>query len=203
MSNNLTERATVNKNIFIKILRDNVRRPGMEKMISWLSEETDFFEAPASTKFHGAEEGGLCAHSISVYYLLESYYKFRENDLNFHMVDNESIAIAALLHDVCKIGCYHKGTKNVKDSQGKWYKEEIYTFNDPMPFGHGEKSVWEIFKFIRLSDEEAFAIRYHMGAFQAEDVKNLSKVYSKYPLAFALSVADMESTYYLEDRKEG
>lgn len=197
---NLSDRAKANKDYFIRLLRENVKREGIEVLISWLSEETDFFEAPASTRFHGAEEGGLCQHSLNVYYALSTLYPIRAQIYGWCELERESLVIAALLHDICKTDVYRKEKRRVKDSKGVWGDKTVYTFDDPLPFGHGEKSVWLASKFIRLTDDEAFAIRYHMGAFRSEDIRNLSNVYETYPLAFALSVADMEATYYMETR---
>ena len=106
--------------------------------------------------------------------------------------------MAALLHDLCKIGCYRPGTRNVKGSDGKWKSVPTYQFDDPMPYGHGEKSVYIVNGYLRLTREEAFAIRYHMGFSGDEDKRNVGKAFQMYPLAFALSTADCEATYFLE-----
>ena len=110
----------------------------------------------------------------------------------------ESVAIVALLHDLCKIGCYRPGFRNVKDERGVWQKVATYNFEDDFPFGHGEKSVWMIMKYMKLSDHEAFAIRYHMGFSGEEDARTVGQALAKFPLAFALTVADSEATYFLE-----
>ena len=111
----------------------------------------------------------------------------------------ESIAIVALCHDLCKVGCYKKGFRNVKDdATGKWEKVPTYTFDDPLPYGHGEKSVYITNGFIRLTREEAMAIRWHMGFSGPEDNRMVGQALQKYPLAFALATADMEASYFLE-----
>ena len=110
----------------------------------------------------------------------------------------QTIAIVALLHDLCKIGCYEKSFRNVKGVDGKWTQVPSYSFNDPMPYGHGEKSVYVANGFLRLTREEAFAIRYHMGFSGNEDNRQVGQAFQMYPLAFCLSVADMEATYFLE-----
>jgi hypothetical protein len=118
-------------------------------------------------------------------------YKFSYTD--------ESIAIVSLLHDLCKIGVYKRGYRNVKDESGKWVKVETYEYDDQLPYGHGEKSVYIITGFMRLTREEAFAIRYHMGySSETDDVRNVSKSFEMFPLAFAISVADSEATYFIE-----
>ena len=108
----------------------------------------------------------------------------------------ESIALVALLHDVCKIGCYKPSTRNVKGEGGKWTQVPTFTYEDPLPYGHGEKSVYVINGFVRLTREEAMAIRWHMGFSGTEDSRLVGRAFAKYPLAFALSVADMEATYF-------
>ena len=112
---------------------------------------------------------------------------------------DESIAIVALLHDLCKIGCYKKGTRNVKDESGKWQTVPTYTFDDPLPYGHGEKSVYIANGYIRLNREEAMAIRWHMGFSGPEDNRTVGQALQRYPLAFALATADMEASYFLEN----
>jgi hypothetical protein len=110
----------------------------------------------------------------------------------------ESIAVVALLHDLCKINCYKPGTRNVKDETGKWVAVPCYDYEDALPYGHGEKSVYIVTGFMRLSREEAFAIRYHMGFSGIEDKRNIGDALERFPLAFALNVADMEATYFME-----
>ena len=111
----------------------------------------------------------------------------------------ESAAIAALLHDVCKIGCYKAGTRNVKnETTGQWEKVPTFYYEDKLPYGHGEKSVYIISGFMRLTREEAMAIRWHMGFSGPEDERTVGQALQQDPLAFALSVADMEATYFLE-----
>ena len=112
--------------------------------------------------------------------------------------DSESVAIVALLHDLCKIGCYKPGKRNVKGPDGKWSEVPTFNFEDPLPYGHGEKSVYIVNGFIRLSREEAMAIRWHMGFSGPEDDRTVGQALAQYPLGFALATADMEATYFLE-----
>ena len=114
----------------------------------------------------------------------------------------ESVALVALLHDVCKIGCYRPSTRNVKGEDGKWIQVPAFTYDDPLPYGHGEKSVYVVNGFLRLTREEAMAIRWHMGFSGTEDNRLVGRAFVKYPLAFALSVADMEATYFLEEESK-
>ncbi len=185
---------------FIKIYTENIKRDGADKLLEYLmSTQSDFFIAPASTRFHGSYEGGLLEHSVNVYYCLKDYLE-RERVKEMYNLEysDESIAIVALLHDLCKVNCYVKGTRNVKDKSGVWQQVPTFEYSDDMPYGHGEKSVYIISGFMKLSREEAFAIRYHMGFSGTEPQSNVGSAFEKYPLAFALSTADMEATYFLE-----
>ncbi len=185
---------------FIKIFTENIQREGADKLLEYLTgPQSDFFVAPASTRFHGSYEGGLLEHSINVYYCLKDYLSRErvKSEYNLSYTD-ESIAIVSLLHDLCKVNCYVKGTRNVKDKAGVWQQVPTFEYSDDMPYGHGEKSVYIISGFMKLTREEAFAIRYHMGFSGSEPQSNVGSAFEKYPLAFALSTADMEATYFLE-----
>ncbi len=184
---------------FIEIFKDKIHRDGAAALLDYLENKSDFFTAPASARFHGAYAGGLCDHSLNVYHCLVDYLsRPRVQELYGLEYSDESVAIVALLHDVCKIGCYQSGVRNVKGPDGKWTQVPTYNFHDPMPYGHGEKSVYVVNGFLRLTREEAFAIRYHMGFSGSEDARQVGSAFQMYPLAFCLSVADMEATYFLE-----
>lgn len=191
-----------NKNEFIEIYKENITRPGSDKLLNYLiSEQSDFFTAPCSTRFHGSYAGGLVQHSINVYNCLKDYLsRQRTKDVYGMEYTNESIALTALLHDVCKMNFYSVDYRNAKNEQGVWEKVPYYTLNDQLPYGHGEKSVYIVSGFMRLTREEAFAIRYHMGFSGIEDRNSIGKAFEMFPLAFALSVADMEATYFLESK---
>lgn len=190
------------KERFIEIYKQHIKREGADKFLEYLeSKSCDFFTAPASTRFHGSHEGGLVEHSLNVYDCLHHYLeRERVKDVYGLSYTEESIAIAALLHDVCKINFYKAGTRNVKDENGVWQKVPTYEIDDKLPYGHGEKSVYILSGYMRLTREEAFAIRYHMGFAGDEDARNVGKAFEMFPLAFALSVADMEATYFLEGK---
>lgn len=182
------------KERFFELFQKNVTREGSDRLLAWL-ETTDFFTAPASTKYHCACENGLVMHSINVYEVLREKY-FEEGD------SEESFALCALLHDVCKSQFYKISTRNVKnDETGAWEKKPFYTVEDMYPYGHGEKSVYLIERFVRLKPVEAIAIRWHMGGFD-ESVRGgsfaLSNAYDKYPFAVKLHLADLEATYLHE-----
>ena len=194
------------KEEFIEIFTSCITRDGADKLLDFLEHKCDFFTAPASARYHGAYEGGLCDHSLNVYHCLVDYLqRERVQELYGLEYSDESIAIVALLHDLCKIGCYKKGTRNVKDESGKWQTVPSYTFDDPLPYGHGEKSVYIANGYIRLTREEAMAIRWHMGGFD-ESVKGgsfaLAHAFEKYPLAVKLHLSDLEATYLHENRSE-
>mgnify|MGYP002512094297 CR=1 FL=1 len=194
-------KAMTNKERFIEIFRSKIKREGAEKLLDYIcSSGSDFFTAPASTRFHGAYEGGLLEHSLNVYECLCDFVKrprFREK-YGFTFSE-ESLAIAALLHDLCKTNFYKTEMRNVKKN-GVWESVPYYTIEDNLPYGHGEKSVYIISGFMKLTREEAFAIRYHMGFAEDENKRNVGKSFELYPLGFALHMADMEATYFLEGK---
>ena len=173
----------------------SIERQGASEFLKWL-ERTDFFTAPASTRFHGNCQGGLVEHSVNVFERL--------NKMVNQIYSTETIAICSLLHDVCKANFYTIETRNVKDKKTQqWSSVPYYTVKDQFPYGHGEKSVYLISKYIALTDEEAIAIRHHMGGFD-EAVKGggyaLNTAYEKYPLALMLHTADLQATY-LDEKK--
>lgn len=183
------------KEEFINIYQKEIKREGSLELLEWLN-QTDFFTAPASTKFHCACEGGLTQHSVSVYNLLIKKH-FDESEDNL-----ESFAICALLHDLCKAQFYKVSSRNVKNEKtGSWEQQPFYMVEDSFPYGHGEKSVFLIERFMRLKTSEAMAIRWHMGGFD-EAAKGgafaISLAFEKYPLAVKLHVSDLESTYICE-----
>lgn len=187
------------KDEFIKIYNDNITREGADKLLEYMLEHSDFFTAPASTRFHGAHECGLLEHSLNVYHCLKDYLARERTKSVYNMnYTNESIALCSLLHDLCKMNFYKVDYRNAKNDAGVWEKVPYYTIDDTLPYGHGEKSVYIISGFMRLTREEAFAIRYHMGFSGTEDKNNIGRAFEMFPLALALSVADMEASFYLE-----
>ncbi len=189
-----------NKEEFIEIYQQHIKREGADKLLEYLqSPSSDFFTAPASTRFHGSYAGGLVEHSLNVYHCLKDYMERpRVQELYGLEASDETIAIVSLLHDLCKVNCYKEGRRNVKTPDGRWESVPTYEYDDQLPYGHGEKSVYIITGFMRLTREEAFAIRYHMGFSEDESKRNVGKAFEMYPLGFALHTADMEATYFLE-----
>ncbi|MBB5183295.1 HD domain-containing protein [Catenisphaera adipataccumulans] len=189
-----------NQERFNEIFQDKIKRPGSEELLAFLNgPHSDFFTAPASTRFHGNYEGGLVEHSLHVYECLTDYLaRERVKQIYDMHYSEDTIATVALLHDICKINCYTVGKRNRKIN-GSWQEVPFYQFNDEMPYGHGEKSVYMITPFMKLSREEAFAIRYHMGFSNDDPKNNVGYAFEHFPLAFALSTADMEATYFLDE----
>lgn len=196
-----------NKQKVLALLKQ-VKRDGMDKFIDWLN-TTDFFTAPASTKFHSNCEGGLCAHSLNVYNRFLKLLKCEYGEDYLSYCPEDSIILMGLMHDLCKVGTFIKETRNVKkyvetgtkqDSKGffDWTEKEMYSVEDSLPYGHGEKSVYILSGFVRLTRLEAMAINWHMGGFDYR-VKGgsyvLSDVYYSYPVALLLHLADMQASY--------
>lgn len=190
------------KECIIGLLK-SVDREGIDKLIDYLC-KSDFFDAPASTRYHGAEEGGLARHSLNVYYRLFSLVAAEHQNHGLYTdkqipAMNESIILVALLHDLCKTGFYKISSRNVKNEEtGKWEKKPYYTIDDTLPMGHGEKSLYVISGFIKLKREEAMAIRWHMGfsdsTFKGGD-STVGNAFNKYPLAVLTHLADLQATY--------
>lgn len=192
------EQIEKNKQEFLQIAKENIKREGIEKLLDWL-ETTDFYTCPASTKFHSAEAGGLCFHSLNVYKRL---LKLMTDEFGEENINKETIAIVALFHDICKC-CYYKTEyRNVKEN-GEWVQKPFYAVDDQLPYGHGEKSVYMVNGYLRLTREEALAINWHMGGFDAR-VKggdmSLANVFYKYPICSLTHIADIMATYLDETR---
>ena len=183
------------KQKFIEYYQANIRREVADRLLEWL-QTTDFFTAPASTRYHCACPAGLVMHSINVYEVMMEKHFDPETD------SAESFALCALLHDVCKAQFYKVSSRNVKNERtGQWEKVPYYVIEDAFPYGHGEKSVFLIERFVRLKPAEATAIRWHMGGF--DDAArggnfSISVAYDKYPIAVKLHLADLEATYLRE-----
>lgn len=204
-----------------KELMSKVTREGVDDLMDYIS-KTDFYSAPASTRFHMSCEGGLLQHSLNVHDCMQLK---RNNPLwtpFFENVPEESITIMSLLHDLCKVNTYVKGTKNVKsydpeeikaakgtkiyrDDLGDfiWKTVQAYEWHDSMPLGHGDKSVMLIQQFMKLKAHEVFAIRWHMGFSEnSNENRMLGEAMEKYPIALALFEADMEASKLLEDTQD-
>ena len=185
---------------FTHVYVNIIQRSGADKLLDWIENRTDFFDAPASTRYHLAEPGGLVKHSVHVFERLNALCESEDwVAKGISKPQKESIAICGLLHDLCKANFYKTSTRNVKnEATGQWEKVPFYTVEDQFPYGHGEKSVFLIERFMRLKTDEAVAIRWHMGGFD-DAVRGgsfaISAAFEKYPLALLLHLADMQATY--------
>lgn len=188
---------------FLDIFYDNIDRDGADKLLEWL-EKSDFFTAPASTRHHSAYRGGLCQHSINVYKRFVKLLEMEYGENWQKKVSPESVAIMGLLHDVCKVDTYVEDFRNVKDENGNWIKKPYYKVEDSLPYGHGEKSVYIISAFMKLTREEALAINWHMGEYD-QRVQNgsymIRDVYYRYPVCFLMHLADLTATYLDEEEE--
>lgn len=192
------------KEVFENIYTENIKRTGAMELLEWLR-RSDFFTAPASTRFHLSVEGGLVKHSIHVYQRLLSIFatekQNRTGSGELSESEKESIAIVGLLHDVCKVYFYDVEMRNRKNDQGKWEKYPCYVVNERLPYGHGEKSAYIVSAFMRLKTYELMAIRWHMGfsdyTFKAGD-RSVGNAFEKYPMAVLAHIADLEATYFDE-----
>lgn len=194
---------------FLDAYNKNVTRAGAKEFLEWL-ESTDFFMAPASTRFHLARPGGLVEHSVNVYNRLRSLYKIEKTKISKQLAaltstEEESIAICGLLHDVCKANFYDVEMRNRKDANGNWERYPFYVVNDQFPYGHGEKSVFLIAKHMELSTEESMSIRWHMGGFDDAVMggsRASSDAFRRYPLAVLTHLADVQASYLDESGEE-
>ena len=188
---------------FIDIYKANIKREGSEKLLEYL-ESSDFFTCPASMRRHSSFEGGLCAHSINVYKRFVRLLTMEYGEKWDEVVSPESVAIMALLHDVCKIDTYVVDYRNVK-VDGVWVQKPYYRTEDSLPYGHGEKSVYIISAYMRLTREEALAINWHMGEYDAR-VKGgsyaIADAFYKYPICLLMHLADLTATY-LDETQDG
>jgi len=184
------------KNEFLELAKQNIKRDGIDKLLEYL-QKTDFFTAPASTKFHSAFEGGLCEHSLNVYKRFIKNLEKEYGDKWQNFVSLESATIIALFHDICKVDYYKQEMRNVKE-EGVWVQKPYYSVEDSLPYGHGEKSVYIINGFLRLTRDEAMAINWHMGGFDSRvrgGFYGLDQVFYGYPVALIFHVSDIEATY--------
>lgn len=182
-----------------------VSRPGVEKLMEYIR-GSDFYTAPASTKYHLACEGGLLQHSLNVLDALrgllvsgEAGWEYRVAGRTILTISDESVILIALLHDICKTHFYTVSTRNAKNEKtGKWEKVPYYTVNDKMPLGHGAKSAMIIKEYIKLTSEETYAIWWHMGFSGADDHRTIAQAIGKHPIVWATHTADMMASSFME-----
>lgn len=181
---------------FTKIFTENIKREGADKLLEYLASSSDFFTAPASGRRHNSFEGGLVAHSINVFNRFKRNIILEYGENYAETISDESIAIIALLHDLCKVNTYTVDYRNQK-IDGQWVQVPYYAYSNSLPYGHGEKSVYIISGFMRLTREEAMAINWHMGGFdpRTQATTDMSEAFSRFPMAVLFHVADLEATY--------
>lgn len=199
------------KEKYIAYCRQYIHRKGIDELLDYLEHKTDFFTAPSSTKFHLNCPGGLCQHSINVF---ETALRINEQVLRpkqevgeclfTEPLSEESIAIAALFHDVCKCGLYKQVEKWKKDEQNRWVSYMGYEVNDEFPFGHGEKSCYIVNFYLKLHKEELLAIRWHMGMYDVGEGGSSGRyafyaACDKSPLVLLMQMADMSSSHWFEE----
>jgi len=189
------------KKDYMEIYNNNIKREGSKELLEYLK-KSDFFSAPASTQFHSAYEGGLAEHSICVYKRFLNAVKQEYGQDYQQKISDESIAICALLHDLCKIDIYKTEMRN-KKIDGNWVQVPHYVIEDSLPYGHGEKSVYIISGFMKLTREEAMIINWHMGGFDSR-VKggsySISDAFYKFPNAVLFHTSDMLASYIDETK---
>ena len=180
------------KQKIIELLK-STNREGMDNLIDFL-DKSDFFKAPASTRYHGDHEGGLAEHSFKVYEILKEKVQIAKLD-----IPEDTVIISAILHDLCKTNFYKIDYRNAKNSLGVWEKVPYYTIEDTIPYGHGEKSVMMLTEYIKLTNNEKYSIRWHMGFSEPKELYGtLGHAFTKYPLALLLHEADLEATYFYD-----
>ncbi len=198
-----------NKELFQELCHKYIQREGLDRILAYL-ENTDFYEAPSSASFHLNEKGGLCRHSINVFQTALKLNQhialpaIQEGISSFvEPIDEESIAISTLFHDLCKVKLYHETQKWKKDDNGRWVSYPGYELKDEFPLGHGEKSCLMLSWYMRLKPEEMLAIRWHMGMFDmGENGTSLRYAFraamDKTPLVTLVQAADLLSANLLE-----
>ena len=186
------------KEMILDLLR-STERDGIDKLADYLSDSTDFFTAPASTRFHNNFSGGLAQHCLNVYENFKSLLEIKGVEMS-----EDSIIICALLHDLCKCNTYVVETRNRKNEQGQWEKYNIWATNKEVdiPLPHSSRSIAIIRKFIKLSIKEELTIFYHTGPYGGEDYeyRNMLKAANeKYPQTVLFYVADTIASYLDEE----
>ncbi len=203
----------IDKNITrFELELDKVQRPGMDKLLEYIR-GSDFYRAPASTKYHLACPGGLLQHSLNVLDALRGLLQWNnvEKHWEYHtackivdIIPDDGVIMMALLHDICKTHFYSTSTRNQKNERtGQWEKVPFYTVNDMMPLGHGAKSAMIVKQYTTLTSQEMYAIWHHMGMTgNYENDIAVGKSIEMYPAVLALQTADMMASKFMEGEKE-
>ena len=184
------------RNEYIELFKKNITREGADALLDYLQNHSDFFSAPASGRRHSSYEGGLVVHSLNTYNRFKNKVVLEYGEDYQQTISDESIAIISLLHDVCKVNTYTVDYRNQK-VDGQWIQVPYYAYNNSLPYGHGEKSVYIISGFMRLTREEAMAINWHMGGFdpRSQMGTDMGEAFSRFPIAVLFHTSDLEASY--------
>ena len=184
------------KKEYFDVFNKYIKREGAEALLEYLEKHSDFFFAPASGRRHSAFEGGLCYHSLNTYKRFKNNIILEYGEDYQNVISDESIAVISLLHDVCKVNTYTVDYRNQK-VDGQWIQVPYYAYNNSLPYGHGEKSVYIVNGYMRLTREEAMAINWHMGGFdpRVQATSDMSEAFTRFPIAVLFHVSDLEATY--------
>lgn len=185
-----------------------VKRPGMDRLIAYLR-KSDFYTAPASTRYHLSIQGGLVIHSLDVLQAFQgllfpspqdaSMWEMTVANRIISRVPFESMVVFSLLHDICKTYFYKPGVRNVRnEATGQWDKVPTFTVDDRMPLGHGPKSVMIIKQYIPLSSEEMYAIWWHMGPPEGDEKLTYWQAVDKHPFILFAHMADTLASHVME-----
>ncbi len=184
------------RNEYIELFKKHITREGADALLDYLQNHSDFFTAPASGRRHSSYEGGLVVHSLNTYNRFKNKIVLEYGEDYQQTISDESIAIISLLHDVCKVNTYTVDYRNQK-VDGQWVQVPYYAYNNSLPYGHGEKSVYIVSGFMRLTREEAMAINWHMGGFdpRSQMGTDMSEAFSRFPIAVLFHASDLEASY--------
>lgn len=161
-------------------------------MLDWLVSK-GFFTAPASTKYHGAHEGGLFQHSAAV---MKSLVGLTES-CHLEWQNERSPYIVGMFHDLCKIDQYRNTSYGLTLDGQPLHNPCEWEYNShTLLKGHGEKSVMLLSQFYTLTEEEILCIRYHMGAFTPkEEWNDYTGAIHAYPNVLWTHQADMLASH--------
>ena len=210
-----SEQIENNKNTFLNILSQvNIEGADMQGLIDFLCNKSDFFTAPASTLYHANYTGGLCQHSLNVYYSLCNLVDIYKNRIPEY--SEYSLIIVGLLHDISKTNFYEattinkkiyneKGTKHDNIGNFDWFAQEAFKVKDAserfLAGSHEVNSMLILSQYLPLTMEEMIAIlNHHANTNNGNTLIDQSAIFSKYPLATLLHSADMLSTFILENK---
>jgi len=219
------ERIEKAKQEFISIWKNRVHMEGADELLDYLC-KSSFFSDPASCSHHLAEPAGLVRHSLGVYHRLRSLMIHESETGTLDDDTEEEVALSALCHDLCKIGCFKSVVKNKRvytpevveavsarepwkvktDEQGSYVWQSVpgYAYEGPRVLGiHGDVSCAMVSYYLKPSPrliEIQRAIRFHMSSFQEGEARQASAAFQKSKLALLLHLSDMLASFLDESR---